>query len=277
MDSTKFAQYEAKAPNASSNTGSALDACFNKTFETAVSHTGASRKQDSNVLQDRRQPVSKETLIDVDRQKDAERSGKHHNDATDKHSWKAAVVAGDDKDTIALVTTQDCSTGHPFPFGDIYKENFSSSTGTELVDCRTKKETGAYPVQDIRGAVARDGSSPRVYENNSSHSIFWKFEKVISHRKLTNKRGKWCCTDGCDLRACALWKGFSQAAPPQSCYVCLDCQEVYFGGWPAPNSLRGKGYMSHEMIDVIAERCSKQENPEMPQPCTGDCLGPAIE
>jgi hypothetical protein len=47
-------------------------------------------------------------------------------------------------------------------------------------------------------------------------------------------------------------------------YVCLDCQEKKFGGWPTLHSLLGKGYMTEEKLEIIASKCSKQQHPALP-------------
>jgi hypothetical protein len=96
-----------------------------------------------------------------------------------------------------------------------------------------------------------------------------KFEKVLSFRKLTGNRLKKCNMDGCTLGACSLWtiwkrNDASDILTRKMFYVCVDCQENKFGGWPTLSDLLGKGYMSEDKRDAITRRCSKQSHPIMP-------------
>jgi hypothetical protein len=96
-----------------------------------------------------------------------------------------------------------------------------------------------------------------------------KFEKVLSFRKLTGNRTKKCNIDGCTLGACSLWtiwnrNDASDIPTRKMLYVCVDCQENKFGGWPTSSELLGKGYMNEDKRDVITRRCSKQSYPTMP-------------
>ncbi len=106
--------------------------------------------------------------------------------------------------------------------------------------------------------------------NVTDHSAWHQFEKILSLRKLAGtRRIKKCYVDGCDLDACSLWSTWKRTREPENptmtlMYVCLDCQEHKFGGWPTLNELLGKGYMTEEKLQIIATRCSKQWNPLLP-------------
>jgi len=95
-------------------------------------------------------------------------------------------------------------------------------------------------------------------------TTLYHFEKVLSFRKLTGARIKKCNVDGCSLPACSLWKLGDGWNTRKRIYVCLDCQERKFGGWPSPSELLGKSYMNQEKHEVISRNCSKQSSPTMP-------------
>lgn len=100
--------------------------------------------------------------------------------------------------------------------------------------------------------------------------IWYEFEKILSFRKLTGTRIKRCNSGGCSVPACSVWYMWEisdcQDAPTKKngLYLCVDCQETKFGGWPPLHELLGKGYMSEEKRAIIATKCSNQLNPSMP-------------
>lgn len=120
--------------------------------------------------------------------------------------------------------------------------------------------------------LSYEGSSNKYNEKAlvaAPIAAWHKFEKVLSFRKLTGSRMKKCNMDDCDLGACSLWTIWDQSdasdiPTKKPLYLCLDCQEQKFGGWPTSIELLGKGFMSEEKRDVITRRCSKQSNPIMP-------------
>lgn len=86
------------------------------------------------------------------------------------------------------------------------------------------------------------------------------FVKVLSLRKLHSKRRVQRCRN-CPLQACALWK---DASRKNHHFVCIDCQESIFGGWPAPTGLLGKAYLTEALAQAMIQKCSLQKEPRMP-------------
>lgn len=119
----------------------------------------------------------------------------------------------------------------------------------------------------------RINNSFKKHDTKTTLPTTWcQFEKVLSLRKLAGcRRTKKCNADGCDLAACSVWSAWTQntgsthnRATRTLWYVCVDCQEQKFGGWPNVHDLLGKGYMTSEKLAIIATRCSKQRDPVLP-------------
>ena len=113
----------------------------------------------------------------------------------------------------------------------------------------------------IVSAVADPGMAPnRVVTSTGATLSSCSFVKIISLRKLNAKRRLQRCQH-CPLLACALWEDVSSRKRD---YVCVDCQEEVYGGWPAPKDLLGKAYLTDAQIQTMIQKCSQQKEPFMP-------------
>lgn len=113
----------------------------------------------------------------------------------------------------------------------------------------------------------------KIFDENAALGTMetWhQLDKVLSLRKLSShRRNKKCDVEGCTLEACSLWSTWKrlenlESASRSRMYVCVDCQEKKFGGWPTLPYLLGKGYMTEEKLEIIASKCSKQQRPALP-------------
>ena len=124
----------------------------------------------------------------------------------------------------------------------------------------------AAPSKFIKSSFVTLGENAVCGTTETWHQL----EKVLSLRKLASpRRNKKCNIDGCTLDACSLWSTWKRSenfewVSMSRVYVCVDCQEDKFGGWPNLRSLLGKGYMTQEKLKIIASKCSKQQCPALP-------------
>ena len=110
-------------------------------------------------------------------------------------------------------------------------------------------------------SVADPGISPdRAATSTGATSSSCSFIKIMSLRKLNAKRRRQRCHH-CPLLACALWENSSSRNRD---YVCVDCQEEVYGGWPAPKDLLGKAYLTDAQIQAMIQKCSQRKEPCMP-------------
>jgi hypothetical protein len=120
----------------------------------------------------------------------------------------------------------------------------------------TSPNQGILPVKMLLG----EGKAISVVDSGAG-KYCPAFVKVLSLQKLNATRRIQNCNH-CPLQACALWKDVSRKQD----FVCIDCQEAIFGGWPAPKDLRGKAYMTDAQIEAMIQKCSTRKDPCMPPP-----------
>ena len=90
----------------------------------------------------------------------------------------------------------------------------------------------------------------------------WDLKVVLNAKQILMPRPIICQGDTCDLVACCIWS--SNLDPETPWYSCLDCQEEYFGGWPAnPGELPIK-VLNDEWRNAMIEKCTLVDEPAMP-------------
>jgi len=114
---------------------------------------------------------------------------------------------------------------------------------------------------DAADVDADDGSSSN---DEGDGEEVWELKKVFSVKELKKSKPTMCSHCGtdeeCDLVACSVWVSSLDG----NWFSCLDHQENDYSGWPTEEKELPMKFLTEENRQVIAEKCSAQENPAMP-------------
>ncbi|KAL7550777.1 hypothetical protein ACHAWF_013987 [Thalassiosira exigua] len=106
-----------------------------------------------------------------------------------------------------------------------------------------------------------EAPAAKPYESGDEET--WELAVIFSAKEIRKSKPIMCMSDHCDLVACSEWKCNVPDEPVWR--TCLDCQENDYEGWPAPES--GElpvAFLSEEDRQAIAEKCTNQDDPALP-------------
>jgi len=118
--------------------------------------------------------------------------------------------------------------------------------------------------EDIADDAAGDDDAhpASTDEEEDEAEELWDLKVVLAAKQILMPRPIICQGDNCDLVACCIWS--SNLDPETPWYSCLDCQEEFFGGWPAnPGELPVK-VLDDEWRNAMIEKCTLVDEPAMP-------------
>ena len=95
-------------------------------------------------------------------------------------------------------------------------------------------------------------------DDDDDDDAIWNLSRVYTSSELESDCAVTCEINGCELRACSLWK----SSTGKETNVCLDCQEEEFSGWP--NGLEPSDQRQHSLINSLCSKLSTH-SPKDPQ------------
>jgi len=117
-----------------------------------------------------------------------------------------------------------------------------------------KKNENEQPTQDTN-------TEEEEGEGEGGRGELWELKGIFKASDLAKPKPAFCSTEGCNLLACCVWVSNLDSEPWLS---CLDCSEADFGGWPEQDEELPIKYLTEESRKMIAQKCSGQEDPKMP-------------
>lgn len=131
--------------------------------------------------------------------------------------------------------------------------------GTLPKDDTDAHESSTMPESSVitQSSVSEDDEGGEA-ENQGGYDLV----KIFSIEDLLKDDAICCSQDRCGgLPAFGLYA--NNADPHDRWFYCLDCQMADFDGWPPLEELP-LSYMDAAHLRVIADKCSRQRNPDMP-------------
>jgi hypothetical protein len=176
-----------------------------------------------------------------------------------------AADASDDEEGDTPEESVDGSDGvdhASFADADAYSADAADGDDGEE-EGASSGENGEATGNDANDVAGDEQEHPAAADEEEEETEeLWDLKVVLTAKQILMPRPIVCQGDNCDLVACCIWS--SNLDPETPWYSCLDCQEAFFGGWPAnPGELPVK-VLDDEWRDAIIEKCTLEDEPAMP-------------
>ena len=146
----------------------------------------------------------------------------------------------------------------------------ASAVASTVVQVHVTKETAATNA-DTSVDANTSSSNANADTNDDDQEEEWDLHHIFSIDQLnqepkcdgSNAKGpQQCMTKNCPLLACSTY--ISNLDKENPWHTCIDCQEGDYGGWPETVSELPVTFMTLEHRRVVAEKCTGQYSPAMP-------------
>ena len=190
---------------------------------------------------------------ETENEKNLEENASEIKKNSDKESPEKPVTNGNNDLLSSHQAEDEMSDATPSAVDECSRDDLSNSASTA---------EGREDPSDSTSTGGDTASSRKNAATTDTEAEMWDIKKILSLQDITKEATIKCSHEGCPLPACSIWS--SNLAPTTKWYSCLDCQENDFDGWPPVGELPIKS-MTQEHLDAIAQKCSRQKKPAMPE------------